>query len=267
MGGVMRCFPSPKSGVVSLVTSVDASPIFGFSGGLQVLAEREGLIAINKPANLLTHRSKIFPEATDAQALLEAAVGERVFTVHRLDRKTSGVLLFARSAQTAGEVGTWFREGQVHKVYWAVVRGFVPDEVVVDRPLRHPDNRTMQEAVSRVRCVARVELPHAVGPYVTARYSLVEVRPETGRRHQLRRHLRGINHPIVGDTVYGDGRHNAFFRAQFGWHRMFLHACQLTLPSEKGASGCWSVAAPLEAEFTAACVAFSWPQAASSPQE
>ena len=247
--------------------SVDVSQISGSSNGLQVLAEREGLIVVNKPANLLTHRSKIFPEATDAQALLEAAVGERVYTVHRLDRKTSGVLLFARSGQKAGEVGAWFREGRVRKVYWALVRGFVPDEVVVDRPLKHPDNGTLQEAVSRIRCLRRVELPHGVGPYASARYSLVEVRPETGRRHQLRRHLRGINHPIVGDTVYGDGRHNAFFRARFGWHRMFMHACALSLPAAEEPADWWTVGAPLEAEFTAACAAFSWPREADWLQE
>lgn len=223
-----------------------------------ILGERADLVAVAKPPDVLTHPSKLFREPNDMATRLTAHLGTKVLTVHRLDRKTSGVLLFARTPEAAARVGRSFQEGTVRKRYWAIVRGHAPEETTVDRPLRNEDSGRLQEAVTDLRCLARIELPHAVGPYATARYSLVEARPQTGRRHQLRRHLRGMDHPIVGDTVYGDGRHNAFFRARFGWHRMFLHAGWLEVPGE-GDDDPWRITAPLEEAFSAACEAFEWP--------
>lgn len=136
------------------------------------------------------------------------------------------MLLCALDAETAGELGKQFMAGAVAKRYLAVVRGWLDDEGTIDRPLKH-EQRGEQPAVTRFRCLARTEIDESVPPHPTAHYSLVELVAETGRRHQLRRHLNGIAHPIIGDVNHGDRRHNRLFKAKFGSHRLLLHAERL----------------------------------------
>lgn len=208
---------------------------------VEIIYEDEFLVAINKEAGLLVHRSWLDKgETRFALQLTRDAVGCHVFPVHRLDRPTSGVLLFAKSADVARTLTEDFTTRQVTKQYLAVVRGFMPEQGFVDHALSfQPDaiadkfanvDKPAQEAVTHWQRLAQIELPFAVSKkHNTSRYSLMRLIPITGRKHQLRRHMKHLFHPIVGDTSHGDGRHNRFFRTQYDCTRMLLHAHSLAL--------------------------------------
>ncbi|CAA6818870.1 MAG: tRNA pseudouridine synthase C (EC, partial [uncultured Thiotrichaceae bacterium] len=194
--------------------------------------------AINKPSGLLVHRSMIDRHETEfALQMTRDQIGQKVYPVHRLDKPTSGVLLFALSSEMAKVLNQQFTEHRVQKKYRAVVRGYTDAEAVIDYPLKFvldkiadgdaQEDKEAQDAVTAYRTIAQTELPLAVGRYTTSRYSLIECSPKTGRKHQLRRHLKHIFHPIVGDTSYGDGKHNKLFRDEFASHRLLLHAQSL----------------------------------------
>lgn len=202
---------------------------------LPILYRDEHLVAVYKPSGVLVHRSPIDRlETVFAVQLLRDQIGQRVFTVHRLDKPTSGILLFTLSSNAANEMMHKFQGGQIRKQYVAVVRGRVTTGGTIDHALSdEPDrvaepmarqDRPAQAAITHYHALADVELDVAVGRYPTSRYSLIALEPEHGRRHQLRRHLRHIFHPIIGDTTHGEGRHNRFFRTQFDCHRLLLSA-------------------------------------------
>jgi tRNA pseudouridine65 synthase len=202
---------------------------------MQILYLDPHFVIVNKPAGLLVHRSGIDRHETRF-ALQEARdlVGRKVHPVHRLDKPTSGALLFALSPEAARRMTEKFAGGEVAKHYLAVVRGFVDDAGLIDHPLveeadaitdrRARHGKAAQPARTEYRCLARAELPHPVGRYATSRFSLVQAFPRTGRKHQIRRHMKHIFHPIVGDTTHGDGRQNALFRAHLGCARLMLVA-------------------------------------------
>lgn len=198
---------------------------------LDILYRDDYLVAIDKPPGLLVHRSDIDRHETRfAVQLLRDQIGRRVQPVHRLDRGTSGVLLFAFEPETTRELSRQFENNEIDKTYLAIVRGWPPETGLIDHPLtRQHDDRgrppaSPQAAQTRYRRLAVVELPVAVDRYPTSRYALVELQPLTGRHHQLRRHMKHINHPIVGDATHGKGRHNRFFQQHFGCDRLLL-AC------------------------------------------
>ena len=193
---------------------------------IPVLFRDDHLVVVDKPSGLMVHRTNISRDRVFLSERLREQLGQRVWTVHRLDRATSGVLLCALDVEAAGELGKQFMAGTVEKRYLAVVRGWLDDEGTIDRPLKH-EQRGDQEAITRFRCLARTEIDESVPPHPTSRYSLVELEPQTGRRHQLRRHLNGIAHPIIGDVNHGDRRHNRLFKMKFGSHRLLLHAERL----------------------------------------
>ena len=208
---------------------------------IEIIYEDEHLVAINKEAGLLVHRSWLDKgETRFAMQLTRDAVGCHVFPVHRLDKPTSGVLLFAKSPAVARSLTEAFTAHKVTKQYLAVVRGFMSEQGSVDYALSFkPDaiadkfanlDKPAQEAVTHWQSLAQIELPFAVSKkHDTTRYSLMRLTPETGRKHQLRRHMRHLFHHIVGDTSHGDGRHNRFFRTQYDCSRMLLHAQTLAL--------------------------------------
>lgn len=200
---------------------------------------RDGaLLVVHKPAGLLVHRSPIDRHETEFALQYARALndGDHVYPVHRLDRPTSGILVFARTPEVARILGQQMMSGEVSKTYLAVVRGWPENEGVVDHPLREePDDRRLKgteqpvrEAFTRYRRLATTELPVRVETYPTSRYALVELMPETGRKHQLRRHMKHISHPIIGDANHGRGRHNRYFAERFGEGRLMLAATAIT---------------------------------------
>jgi tRNA pseudouridine65 synthase len=239
---------------------------------LTVLYQDDYMVAVNKPSGLLVHRSPIDRHETRfALQMVRNQTGQRVYPIHRLDKPTSGVLLFAFLPETARLLVESFSTGEVGKSYLAVVRGYAPDEDTIDYPLveeqdRHDypvsvTDKGAQEAVTDFRTLARIELPCAVGRYATSRYSLVTASPRTGRRHQLRRHFKHIFHPIIGDTRYGEGRHNRFFREELGSHRLLLHAAKLSVPHPVAGVPV-NIVAPLDPEMTVLLEKLGWLDAA-----
>nr|WP_152439598.1 MULTISPECIES: pseudouridine synthase [unclassified Marinobacter] len=206
---------------------------------LTVLYQDAQLLAVHKPAGLLVHRSPIDKHETEFALQYARALngGEHVYPVHRLDRPTSGVLLFARDPDTARAVGQAMMAGEVEKTYLAMVRGWAPESGVIDHPLKdEPEDRRLRgteqpvrEALTHFRRLATTEIPVAIERYPSSRYSLVELYPKTGRKHQLRRHMKHINHPIIGDANHGRGRHNRYFAERFGEGRLMLAATRLSL--------------------------------------
>lgn len=191
----------------------------------------EHYVAVNKPAGLLVHRSAI-AGARREEALVQRLrdqLGAWVYPVHRLDRPTSGVIVLGRSSEAARRLAGAFTAHQVDKRYLAVVRGYAPEHAEIDAPVRDGETPDcpMRDARSELWRRAQVELPIAVGRYNSARYSLIELRPYTGRWRQLRRHCAHLRHPIVGDTTHGEGRHNRLFREHLGSARLLLHAASL----------------------------------------
>lgn len=235
---------------------------------LEILFRDTDYIAINKPAGLLVHRSMIDRHETRfAIQLLRDQIGQHVFPVHRLDKPTSGVLLFALNRDAARKMGECFTSGGVEKRYLAIVRGFASEQDRIDYPLKEKlDKMTdananwdkpAQAAVTGYRRLATAELPYPVGRYESCRYSLLELQPETGRKHQIRRHMKHIFHPIVGDTTYGDGKHNAFFRRQFHLHRLMLAATGLVFQHPVSGDTI-ELTAPLDTEFQQAFSVLGW---------
>jgi tRNA pseudouridine65 synthase len=194
---------------------------------LEILFQCEHLVAINKPNGLLVHRSPIASDAdVFAVQLLRDQLGQKVYPVHRLDRKTSGVLLFALDEATNSEMQRKFMNGEITKTYHAIVRGYTPDTGEIDYSLKRDDG-VIQEAVTYFETLMRTEVPFAVGKHPTSRYSLVKLNPVTGRMHQLRKHMAHIMHPIIGDRPHGCNKQNRFFKEQFDMMQMMLHAVSL----------------------------------------
>ncbi|MEM7406934.1 MAG: pseudouridine synthase [Pseudomonadota bacterium] len=235
---------------------------------MDILYRDSDYVAVHKPAGLLVHRSPIDRHETEfALQRARDAVGQHVYPVHRLDKATSGVLLFALSPPAANAMMLTFARGGVAKRYLAIVRGYAPEAVTVDHAfVTLPDriaepqadpNPAPQPAVTHVVRLATVELPVAVSRYPTSRYSLVALNPEHGRKHQLRRHLKHIFHPIIGDTTHGEGRHNRMFRTRYQCHRLLLAATSLSFAQPLSGAAVTIEAAP-EASFTAVAHALGW---------
>jgi len=194
---------------------------------LEIVYQDDHLIAINKPHGLLVHRSSIANDAKEfALQLLRDQVERHVSPVHRLDRKTGGLLLFAFEKEVEIAMQKQFQNGEVEKKYLAVLRGYAPDEMDIDYPLAK-ENGTVQEAFTSFITLKRAELDVAFGKHPTSRYSLVEAAPTTGRMHQLRKHFAHIFYPIIGDRKHGCNKQNKFFKEQWEMTTMLLHASEL----------------------------------------
>ena len=233
---------------------------------LTILYRDAHLIAIDKPAGLLVHRSDIDRHETRfAVQMLRDQIGQRVQPVHRLDRGTSGVLLFALDAETNRALGAQFERNEFHKSYVAVVRGWPAESGSIDHPLsrQHDDygaplkNNEPQEARTEYRRLACIELPVAVDRYPSTRYALLALTPLTGRRHQLRRHMKHIAHPIVGDATHGKGVHNRFFKQKFDCDRMLLACTELGFRHPVSGEP-MRIRAPLSDQFAAVIGRLGW---------
>ncbi len=211
---------------------------------LEVLYLDDHLVVVNKPSGLLVHRG--WGDDRDvALTRVRDALGARVNPVHRLDRGTSGALVFARTPEMTSAMGKLIAEGRMEKTYQALVRGVPPDEGTIDSPVPQCEDGPRVAAVTRFRKVA-------VSP--RERCSLVLAYPETGRLHQIRRHLKHLGHPLIGDVNYGKGDLNRHYRAAYALHRLALHAC--TVAFEHPLSGeRLRVQAPLTQDLATALVA------------
>ena len=193
----------------------------------QILYSDDDYIAINKPTGYIVHRSPIARNASlVVLQLLRDQLGQKVFPIHRIDRKTSGVLLFALNKNANKELGHLFADHLVTKVYTAIVRGWTEDHGVIDYALTN-DSGKVQEALTQYKTIGKfeIDLPH--GKFQTSRYSEVALYPKSGRMHQLRKHMAHIFHPIIGDRPHGCNKQNRLWKNTFQMHEMMLHARSL----------------------------------------
>ncbi len=236
---------------------------------LEILYRDEHLVAINKPAGLLVHRSPIDRQETRfALQMLRDQIGQHVYPVHRLDKPTSGVLLFALSSNYARLLSAAFCEQTITKNYLAVVRGFIAERGEIDHPLKleqdkYSDRKARsdkpaQTALSRFERLATIEIEAAIDRYPQSRFSLVRLSPVTGRKHQLRRHMKHIAHSIIGDAKHGKGRYNHYFKEHFDCGRLLLTCTQMTVPQLSDAEPI-TISAPLDQQFEAILDRFDWP--------
>jgi tRNA pseudouridine65 synthase len=186
-------------------------------------------VAAFKPAGLLVHRTGLTPERESLLTQLRNQLGLKLNPAHRLDRAADGIILFGNTPEATAKLCEVFKQRLIRKTYLTLVRGFIGESGTIDYALKSEDGFQMQPAVTVYRRLATIELPYPVGRYPTARYSLVEAIPDTGRWHQLRRHFHHLSHPIIGDTTYGDSRHNHFFMERFGINRLLLTSIHLEL--------------------------------------
>lgn len=197
---------------------------------LDILFEDEQLVIIDKPAGLLVHRTRqAFGEDENALIQLRDQIGSWVSPVHRLDRATSGILLFAKNEEILPVLKALFMDREIQKHYLTIVRGIPSEkEGLIDHPLHSERSNKRQEAQTRYRVLAESEIPfNSTGRYPTSRYSIMEMDLLTGRTHQIRRHLAHIRHYILGDKKHGDNKQNIFFETQFGLQNLLLHSWKL----------------------------------------
>ncbi|MFT5778899.1 MAG: tRNA pseudouridine65 synthase [Crocinitomicaceae bacterium] len=195
---------------------------------LSILHEDEDLIAIHKPNGLLVHRTKLANDASEfALQLLRDQIDHKVYPAHRLDRKTSGVLVFTKNEEANRRLQVQFMEQAVSKKYFAIVRGWTDDVGTIDYSLIN-DAGKEQDAVTHYKTIQRVEIDLVHGIHKTSRYSFVEVTPESGRMHQIRKHFAHILHPIIGDRPHGCNKQNRLFKTHFGMTKLLLHAAEVS---------------------------------------
>ena len=228
--GLCLRFRGPPSGRRS-VESMDPSNF------LPILYRDNCLIAVSKPSGMFVHRTA--EDRSDKQVVLQILrdqIGEYIYSIHRLDRATSGVVLLATTKEAASAMSTAFAERAVSKTYMALVRGHCETEGQISRPLISSQGRDKpaghpmaqpKEAMTFFCTLKKFEIPISCGRYDTTRSSLIEVQPRTGRFHQIRRHMNFVSHPVIGDTTHGDSRHNVLYREHFALERLMLAAVRL----------------------------------------
>ena len=230
---------------------------------ITILFQDEHLIAVNKPSGLLVHKSWVAKDAKEfALQTVRDMVGKHVFPVHRLDRPTSGVLLFAFSGELAQQVQSQWHDAQ--KMYLAVVRGWLKEPIKVDHPLKGmsdygQDSETEQEAQTVFTPLAQIEVDAQIDKYPQSRFGLVQAQPLQGRTHQIRRHLKHLSHPIIGDARYGKGKYNRYVGEHFECARLLLHAAELTFIHPVSQQTI-TVKAPIEGQMAQLFERFNWPK-------
>jgi tRNA pseudouridine65 synthase len=208
-------------------------------GSIDILYRDDDLVIVNKPSGLLVHRGWANDEVV-MMTLVRDALGLYVYPIHRLDRGASGALVFGLSTDAARALCAAFEHGQVEKRYVALVRGIPPEQGIIDHPIPRAPGGERVPAVTEYRRLR-----------VFGRYALVEAVPRTGRLHQIRRHLKHISCPLIGDVNYGKGEHNRLFREHYNLHRLALHATSLTVPHPADGRPIQATA-PMPADLTVA---------------
>ncbi|MFD1553428.1 pseudouridine synthase [Putridiphycobacter roseus] len=185
---------------------------------------------INKPSNLIVHHSN-YARNLDEVSLCQwvnKEAGKSLHPIHRLDRKTSGLIIFAKDKTVIPKMQTLFAEHKITKQYVALVRGFVTEAGSIDSPIRADEAIEYKEAFTAYKPLHSFEVPIPVQPYDAARYTILSLKPTTGRMHQLRKHMNKFSHPIIGDPKYGNRHHNHMFIEKFACSNLFLHAKTLS---------------------------------------
>lgn len=252
-----RYYCQPMSDQVPESSPLSAEP----TPALPVLYEDEYLIAVNKPSGLLVHKSWVAKDAKEfALQTVRNQCGKHVFPVHRLDRPTSGVLLFAFSGELAQQVqANWDR---AQKTYWALVRGWLKEDVLVDHALKGmadygQDVETFQDAQTQFCSLGQYELDAEIDRYPKSRFSWIEAKPNQGRTHQIRRHLKHLSHPIIGDARYGKGKYNRYFAEHLDAGRLLLHSRELKITHPITDTNL-AIEAPLEGQMLQLFKSFGW---------
>ena len=195
---------------------------------LEIIYQDAHFVAINKPHGLLVHRTKLAKDATEfALQILRNQIGGHVYPCHRLDRKTSGVLLFAKDSESNKKMQKLFYEAKVQKKYLAITRGFCPESGIINYPLKRDDG-AVQDAITHYKTISKTEVDVPYLAHPTSRYSLLEVYPQTGRMHQIRKHLAHVFYPIIGDRPHGCNKQNKLFKEKWNMITMMLHAQSLS---------------------------------------
>lgn len=224
---------------------------------LPIIYQDSDLVAINKPHGLLVHRSRIAKDAHEfALQLLRDQLDQPVYLAHRIDRKTGGVLLFALNQSAISNLQIQFMENKVDKQYLAIVRGYTNKSGKINYALENEGGK-VQDAFTQYRTLAQTELNVPFGKHATSRYSLVLVKPKTGRYHQVRKHFKHIFHPIIGDRPHGCNKQNRLFKEQWQMNTMLLHAASLTF-IHPGNNEKIIVEAPLQSEFIRMIHLMNW---------
>jgi len=197
---------------------------------IPVIFEDKYILCVSKPNNKVVHHAHHSRNVAEEVSLLQAIESERGFKtypIHRLDRKTSGIILLAKEKEYVSKFQELFNANTIQKTYFGLVRGFSPESKTIDSPVKGRDAKVHKEALTQLKTLANITLEIPVKPYDSSRYSLVELTPKTGRMHQLRVHTNKISHPLIGDPKYGDKNHNLMFEANFNCKNLFLHAGKL----------------------------------------
>lgn len=223
-----------------------------------VLYEDEQLMAVDKPRDIHVHPTKLSRGEDSVKSILEEELGYTLFPAHRLDRPVGGVLLIAKDSETASKLGLAIRtRDAMDKRYLCIVRGWIEGSGTIDRPMRQAPGKPEREAATRWQTLATTEAEWSDGIFPGSRYSLVECILETGRYHQIRRHLARVSHPVLGDILHGDNPRNRIWKEKTGLDGLMLRAHRLSFLHP--ASGMRiSLTAPKDQRFLDAAVMFGW---------
>jgi tRNA pseudouridine65 synthase len=197
---------------------------------LEIIYQDSYCLLVTKPNNVLVHHAHHSRNKIDEKSLvqlIEDQLGSRYFPIHRLDRKTSGIILLASKKEYVSTFQALFTNKEIKKVYYGVVRGYSQENRIIDSPVKGRDALVYKEAETHLKRLDKIELNIPVKPYDSSRYSLVELTPTTGRMHQLRIHMNKLSTPLINDAKYGDKNHDTMYGEQFGWTNLFLHAGSL----------------------------------------
>ena len=198
---------------------------------MDFLYQDDDFVVIDKPSGYHVHPPEDdypVPRSKICLYRVRDTLKQKIYPVHRLDVATSGLLIFAKSSEMAGALCRQFADNGIRKTYWAVARGYTPEEGLIELPLESDSSGECVPAQTAYRRLQILELDRPVGKrFPTALYSLLSVKPRTGRFHQIRRHFNRISHPLVGDGTHGDSHHNRFFREQLGLAGLCLRASHL----------------------------------------
>lgn len=189
-----------------------------------ILYRDDDCIAIAKRHSIHVHHSMLSPHEISCMPILRDQIGAYVYPIHRIDRATSGIVLFALSQEALTSFNEMMWSGGMRKTYHAIIRGWM-DDVICDSPIAIDEK--IHEAETHFRSVKQSEMEYPSQQFPNTRISLVEAELKTGRRHQIRKHCAHLRHPIAGDVRYGDGKFNMLFRTHHDIHRLMLFATSL----------------------------------------